>query len=115
AVYAIVIAWVLRSDEVFEAITDEMAEAHVTRAAKRTTQYQARSVGWSLPLTGRTEMAFVWKGALQTFRIVGIRVLIRLALIVAWLISAVALFGRARGLAQALGLLAAFGAAFVSL
>ena len=33
-VYAIVIVWVLRSDEVFEAITDEMAEAHVTRAAQ---------------------------------------------------------------------------------
>ena len=72
-------------------------------------------MGWTLALSGRTETAFVWKGALQTFRIVDIRVLIRLVLIVAWLVSAVALFGRARGLAQALGLLAAFGAAFVAL
>jgi ABC-2 type transport system permease protein len=114
-VYAISIVWVLRADEAFELVTADLAEAHVSRPAKKTTAYQARAVGWTLALKGRAETAFVWKGALQTFRIVDRRVLIRLVLILAWMTAVVALFGRARGLAQGLGVSAAFGAAFVSL
>src|SRR4029077_21021792 len=55
-----------------------------------------------------------WKGALQTFRVVDRRVLLRVGVMIGWLTMVVALFGRARGLAQALGLLATFGAIFAS-
>jgi len=114
-VYAISIVWVLQADEAFEAMTDDIAEAHVQRPTKKTTAYQARPVGWTLALSGRPETAFVWKGVLQTFRIVDRRVLFRLFFILLWMTATVALIGRARGLAQGLGLFAAFGAVFVAL
>jgi ABC-2 type transport system permease protein len=114
-VYAVSIVWVLRADETFDVMTGDLAEAHVQRPTKRTTAYQARTVGWTLALTGRPETAFVWKGVLQTFRIVDRRVLFRLFFILLWLTATVAAIGRARGLAQGLGLFAAFGAVFVAL
>jgi hypothetical protein len=92
-----------------------LAEAHASRDPKKRTRYQVRSVGWTLGLTGRQETPFVWKGVLQTFRVVDRRVLIRIAMMVAWLTIVVGLFGRARGLAQALGLLTTLGSVFVAL
>jgi ABC-2 type transport system permease protein len=114
AIYALTIAWVLRADEAFGAMTEEMTEAQASRPAKKRTQYHVRGVGWTLALTGRAETPFVWKSALQTFRVVDRRVLIRIGVMIGWLTMVVALFGRARGLAQALGLLATFAAVFAT-
>ena len=114
-IYGVTIAWVLRADEAFGAMTEELAEAHANQSTRKRTAYQARSVGWTLALTGRDETPFVWKGALQTFRVVDRRVLIRVGVMIGWLTMVVALFGRARGLAQALGLLATFAAIFASI
>src|SRR5438093_5375751 len=50
AVYAISIVRVLRADEVFGMVTADLAEARVTRPPKKTTAYQARTVGWTLAL-----------------------------------------------------------------
>lgn len=113
AIYAVTILWVLRADEAFGEVAERLADARSSRSVKRVTAYQARPVAWTLALEGRPETVFVWKAALQTFRIVDQRVLIRGALILAWMTVAVVLFGRARGLAQGLGVLAAFGGAFV--
>jgi Putative ABC exporter len=115
AVYAVCVAWLLRADAAFEAVDDGSVEKHLSRPAKKTTAYQSRAVSWTLPLTGRAETAFFWKGALQTFRIVDRRVLLRFLLVVGWMTVAVAVFGRARGFAQGLGLFGAFGAAFAAL
>src|SRR5262249_56296728 len=79
AIYAITIAWVLRADEAFGAITDEITETQANRPTQKRATYQARQVGWTLASTGRDETPFVWKGALQTFRFVDPRVLIRIA------------------------------------
>jgi hypothetical protein len=113
AIYAATIVWVLRADEAFGEVAQDLAEARDNRPAKKVTAYQARPVGWTLALEGRSETAFVWKAALQTFRIVDRRVLMRGAFVLAWMTVAVALFSRARGLAQGLGVFAAFGSAFV--
>lgn len=113
-IYAGVIVWVLRADEAFGAMTEELTESQVNRPARKRPAYQVRSLGWDLALTGRTETPFVWKSALQTFRIVDRRVLIRVGVMIAWLTMVVALFGRARGLAEAIGLLATFAAVFAS-
>ena len=95
-------------------MTEELTDAQASRSTSKRPTYQARNVGWTLALTGRDETPFVWKGALQTFRVVDRRVLIRVGVMIGWLTMVVALFGRARGLAQALGLLATFGAIFAS-
>jgi len=115
AIYAITIAWVLRADEAFGAITDEITEMQANRPTQKRATYQARQVGWTLAPTGRDETPFVWKSALQTFRVVDRRVLIRIGIMIAWLTMVVGLFGRARGLAQAVGLLAAVAAVFASI
>ena len=113
-IYAGVIAWVLRADEAFGAMTEELTESQANRPARKRPAYQVRSVGWDLALTGRPETPFVWKGALQTFRIVDRRVLVRVGVMIGWLTMVVALFGRARGLAEAIGLLATFAAIFAT-
>ena len=113
-IYALTIAWVLRADDAFGAMTEQMTEAQASRPTQKRARYQARTVAWTLALTGRAETPFVWKGALQTFRVVDRRVLIRIGVMIGWLTMVVVLFGRARGLAQALGLLATFAAIFAS-
>ena len=115
AVYMLTIAWVLRADEAFGAIAEKMTDARASQPTEKRARYQARRVGWDLALTGRAETPFMWKGALQTFRVVDRRVLIRIGIMIAWLTIVVALFGRARGLAQALGLLATGAAIFATI
>jgi len=115
AVYLITIAWVLRADEAFGTITEKLTDARGSQPSQRRARYQARSVGWELALTGRAETPFMWKGALQTFRVVDRRVLIRVGIMIVWLTVVVSLFGRARGLAQALGLLASGAAIFATI
>jgi len=114
-IYVGTIAWVLRADEAFGTITEELTEAKAATDTRTRATYQARNVGWTLALSGRSETPFVWKSALQTFRVVDRRVLIRIGAMIAWLTIVVALFGRARGLAQAIGLLATFGAIFATI
>jgi putative ABC exporter len=113
-IYAGTIAWVLRADEAFGAMTEQLTDARADRPASKRTVYRVGSLGWTLALTGRPETPFVWKGAQQTFRIVDRRVLIRIGVMISWLTIVVALFGRARGLGEAIGLLATLAAIFAS-
>jgi len=71
-VFAIVVAWMLRTDETFQ---EAAALAAATRAekaeARRVPQMRARATGLSLALTGRPESAFFWKNGVQTMRLAG--------------------------------------------
>lgn len=113
--YALTLAWVLHVDDALDRVADESVERQGHSRPHRETAYRTRSVGFALGPVGRPEWAFLWKGALHTFRLVDRRVLTRGVLIVIWLVGTVALFERTRGLAQALAVLAAVGAGFTVL
>src|SRR4029077_19897391 len=69
-VLAATTAWVLQSDATFEAATEEAARGKESSARGGKAKYRARASGWTLATTGRPEMIFAWKCAMQTFRIV---------------------------------------------
>jgi hypothetical protein len=113
AVYAVVIAWVLISDAGLDVIAERVAEQQAAApAAKRGRKYVARPVAWRLAPFGRPEVALIWKAAVQTFRIVDRRTLLRVAVIVIWGAVTVSLAGRVRGFTQVLGTLFTFASAF---
>jgi hypothetical protein len=64
------IAWVLKSDEVFQnAGEGPVIQKPVTdRRRRRVAAPQVRATAWPLALSGRTEMAFMWKNGMQTVR-----------------------------------------------
>jgi ABC-2 type transport system permease protein len=109
------VAWVLLSDEAFQ---DAAAEAVEKKASAKTAQgprFRARNAVFPLNLSGRPELAFAWKAATQTMRIVDRRGLTRLvAIVVALCVFAVSV-SRARGLAVMLGVFATVGAGFAIL
>jgi ABC-2 type transport system permease protein len=113
AIYAVLVAWVLSADEAFGVLADTMAEERPRTRAGRPLSYRARAPLWNIAVSGRfTETVFIWKAALQSSRVIDRRVLLRGAIIVAWVTITAALLSRARGLAQVLGMFAAFAAAF---
>lgn len=113
AVYAALVFWVLASADTFAAAIDSREEK--SRSAESRPRYRARDT-WPLAPAGRPEIAFVWKGALQTFRIVSRRLLIRAAIILAWLTVAVVLVeDRARGGVRAVAVVGAMATAFAVL
>ena len=63
-------------------------------------------------MAGRAETAFAWKGAMQTFRVVDWRLVVRGTAIVLWLVVASLAVNRARGFTEILGVLAVFAMAF---
>ncbi len=68
------IGWVLKSDEVFqEAGEGPMIQKPATeRRRRRVAPPRARTTNWPLALSGRTEMAFMWKNGMQTLRSINI-------------------------------------------
>jgi hypothetical protein len=115
AVYVGLVFWVLWTDEAFESAAEQMVERHDQQPTRRAARYRARPIGWVLGLTGRPEPAFVWKAALQTFRVVDRRVVVRFVLILLWVCAAVIFVPRARGFAQMIGVFAAIGSGFSTL
>jgi hypothetical protein len=99
--------WVLLNDAVFEDITREVADQQKDQPHKKKASYRVRQVVWRLAPTGRAEGAFAWKGALQTLRIVEIRILVRLALFMIWMgvVASIA----SRGASATLGVFAIIG------
>jgi len=62
-------AWVLESDGVFQRAGEGPAQMPATEGRRRrVTAPRVRATGWVLALSGRTEMAFMWKNAMQTLR-----------------------------------------------
>ena len=108
-----VVAWVLVSDDAFEdAAADAAASRQSASTAARQTAFKARATGITLALTGRPELAFAWKAALQTLRVVDRRTVTRVAVVVAALSMASVSMGRAGGLTAILATVALAGAGF---
>jgi ABC-2 type transport system permease protein len=111
-----VVAWVLASDEAFQdAAADATAKRETRQAVQKGTAFRARATGLRLNLTGRPELAFAWKAALQTLRIVDRRSILRLVAIVVSLSFAAGSIGRANGFAAVLGAFALVSTAFTVL
>jgi len=109
----VVAAWVLASDDAFQdAAADVAAKRESRRAAANGVSFKARTTGLHLDPTGRPELAFAWKAAQQTFRLVDRRSIARLAAIVVSLSVAAASIGRGNGLAAILGAFALVGVGF---
>jgi ABC-2 type transport system permease protein len=68
AVLAATTAWMLTSDDAFDAAVAEASEPLTAGARARRSAPRARGIGWTLALTGRPEGLFVWKSATQMFR-----------------------------------------------
>ena len=115
AVLALCIAWVLKSDEAFQDAAAEVADRKAKQPPRQATQYRARGGGWTLAPTGRPEAAFVWKGVLQTLRVVDRRSLARIAAVIVSLTIAAASMGRANGLASMIGALSLVASGFTIL
>ncbi|HEY2904783.1 MAG TPA: putative ABC exporter domain-containing protein, partial [Vicinamibacterales bacterium] len=108
-----VAAWVLASDDAFQDAAAEVAAKRDARqASARGVSFKARATGLHLDPTGRPELAFAWKAAQQTFRLVDRRSLARLAAIVLTLSVAAASIGRGNGVAAILGAFALVGVGF---
>jgi hypothetical protein len=113
AVLAAVVGWVLASDRAFQDAAADVAERREReQPASRAVSFKARATGLRLGLHGRPEVAFAWKAALQTLRVVDRRALARLGAIVASLSAAAVSVGRASGAAAVLAALASVGGFF---
>jgi ABC-2 type transport system permease protein len=114
-VAAACVAWVLASDTAFQDAAEEVAARKAREPGKQSVKYRQRATGWVLAPTGRAEVAFAWKAAMQTVRVVDVRSLLRLAaILVAIAVGSIA-FGRASGLAAIVGVFALAGAGFAVL
>jgi hypothetical protein len=80
AVLAGVAAWVLLSDEAFEAASDAAVEGRDQQSAAPVSRYRPRTKGFVLARSGRPEGAFLWKAATETVRGVNLRLLLRISL-----------------------------------
>lgn len=80
AVLIAVTAWMLLSDAMFDEVAGQGGGA-VTAAERETARLAARAtkVGWTLPLTGRPELALMWKGSMETIRGINVKTLRYLA------------------------------------
>jgi putative ABC exporter len=113
------IAWVLKSDEVFQAANDEgpvMQRPSTETRRRRVAAPRVRAAGWPLALSGRTETAFMWKNGMQTVRSLNIGSLWGPVLGLAWgmTFGAIAM-SRTRGLASATCFVALFVAVAAAL
>ena len=104
--------WVLQSDATFEDAARQVAEAKDQQPKGKSARYRARSVAWTLATSGRPEMAFVWKAAMQTFRVVDVRLLARLVAVLFALSVVAVTVGQRNGLLGAFAMFALSGAGF---
>jgi hypothetical protein len=114
ALYGAAVLWLLWMDAGSEISAKTVVASMGQGPRSRARVYSSRPVAWTLAPRGRVETVFVWKAALQTFRIVDRRVLIRLLLILASMVAASVFVTRVRGFVQVIGLFAAWGAGFAT-
>jgi ABC-2 type transport system permease protein len=114
AVMAGMTTWVLLSDEAFQEAVADAAERRSQQPVKKKGEatYTVRSTAWRLAPFGRPEMAFAWKGAMQTLRLVDKRALLRVVFIMIALTIIAATMGQANGLASLVGAFSFAGSAF---
>ena len=111
-VLAAVAVWVLQSDATFEDATEQAAKAREQSSKGPKGKYRARAALWQLPQTGRPEVAFAWKAAMQTFRAVDVRILIRVVAMLFALSVAGASLGQRNGFVAAFAMFTLMGSAF---
>jgi ABC-2 type transport system permease protein len=109
--------WVLLSDEAFQEAVADAAERRSQQPMKQKGEatYTVRSTAWALGAAGRPEMAFAWKGAMQTLRLVDKRAVLRVVFIMIALTIIAASMGQANGLASLVGAFSFAGSAFAIL
>ena len=109
------VVWVLASDAAFQDAAEEVAARKAEQPVRNGVSYRARVTAWSLAPTGRAEIAFAWKAAMQTLRVVDVRSLTRLTAIPVAIVVASIAAGRASGVAAIVGTFALAGAGFAVL
>jgi len=74
-VLSAVIAWMLLNDSMFDEVAgqSQSAQADVDQTPASGTTTRSTRIGWTLPLTGRAELALFWKGVMETVRAVNIK------------------------------------------
>jgi ABC-2 type transport system permease protein len=109
--------WVLLSDEAFQEAVADAAERRSQQPVKKKGEasYTVRSAGWGLAPVGRPEMAFAWKGAMQSLRMVDKSALIRVTFIMIALTIVAASMGQGNGLASLIGAFSLAGTVFAIL
>jgi hypothetical protein len=112
AVLIATVAWVLKSDESVQDAAAHVAHKRAAVKRRQASSLRARATGLPLALTGRPEIAFAWKAALQTMRVVDRRSLARLAAVVVSLSAVAVSTNAARGIAVMLGTFAVAGVGF---
>jgi ABC-2 type transport system permease protein len=71
-ILAVLVVWMLRTDEAFQEAAAFAASRRAEKAqARRPSLLRARATGLTLALTGRPEPAFFWKNGVQTLRLAG--------------------------------------------
>jgi ABC-2 type transport system permease protein len=111
-----VLAWVLLSDDAFEAAADAFVEGQQKQSPAAGSRYRLRTRGWALAAVGRPEGAFVWKAATEAVRLVNPLTLLRFVLpLVAFLIAATLTGVFPRGLLQLFAILAVVVVGFCTL
>ncbi|MBS1818676.1 MAG: hypothetical protein JSU08_12155 [Acidobacteria bacterium] len=112
ALYVALALWLVVADSYSTDDHGAVIERTTTPSATVRRSYVARRVGWRLGAAGWPEEAFLWKGFLQTFRTVDRQVLIRAALLLAWLIVTTFFVTRSQGIVLLVGVAATWGSIF---
>jgi len=112
ATYGFTVLWLVWADGLYTEYGEAAAEREVSKHAPGARRYVARPIAWRLAGTGPVEVAFLWKGVLQTFRTVDRRVLLRVVVLMVWLVGASLFVTQARGVVLLLGVGATWGALF---
>jgi hypothetical protein len=113
-VLLVTVAWVLWSDGIFDAAGAGEHQPAAVRRGRAPSQPTLRLTGWSLPLTGRTEMVFFWKNALETFRNTNVKSLVPIAILIVYAVVG-AKFGMSSSLAPAICVAALLMAGFATM
>jgi hypothetical protein len=114
-VFVTLVAWMLYSDDAFQDAAADAAERRARERARTAATYRARSAGWTLAPTGRAEVAFAWKAAMQTLRGVDRRSVASGAAVLGSLAVVAASAGRSTGVATVLGAFVTGAAVFAVL
>jgi ABC-2 type transport system permease protein len=72
-VLAAVMTWMLLSDGAFETVAGEGGSAQANVGEQTAVPSRATRISWTLPLTGRVELALFWKGVMETLRAVNVK------------------------------------------
>jgi ABC-2 type transport system permease protein len=115
-VLGVVLAWLLLSDDAFQAAADAFVEGQERETAKLGSRYRLRTGSWQLAALGRPEGAFVWKAATEAVRLVNPLTLLRFVIpLMAFLVITTVTGAFPRGLLQLFAVLALVVVAFCTL